>query len=715
MVVETVQLRFSVTPQEKVPNCPACDSPLQSDAVGGLCPCCLLKHAMTDEVVASSPDEHEIVRIQGLFPELEIEGLAGEGGMGTVYRTRQPRLGRRVALKVLAKGRMSGVRDDFGLRFEREAKTLAALSHPNVVAVHDFGERDGLWYLLMEHVEGSDLRRTLARGKLPLNEALEIFLQVCEGLQAAHARGVVHRDLKPANILIGDDGRARLADFGLAKRFQADGQAVASNLTVSGVSMGTAVYAAPEQMKDPENCDHRADLFSLGVLLYELLTGDRPSGAFRRPSDKSSEVDPRLDAVVMRAMDEEPARRFQDVDEFRDSVLGIMDSRRCGETARKGWLAVLAGLVLFAVISLIAMRGDRSTEVRERTTEETLVGNLRDRNPASPFAKTPERLFILATDPTARDHCPGAPWEEDRADIIDLQVSPTNINGYRGPPMDHVVTVALTAEGSLVDWINTIPGKSIIPKELRDREVIDFCVKEEGNRSAALLANGELHAWRWWLDPEKQTVRVSETERIAFSRRERPVALKALSHDTIAALFVDGSVEVDPPDFQQLDSERLRGLGRLRDISGNLLALTWDGTLVDVRATDRPPNKPLVPLPLTNVRLVRDGPFLPVAILNDGGVWYWNENNSDVVGDYLVPTLSRAKTDSPVVDVRVLQSGDVRFAVKTETGRWYVSHGDLADDQRAEIQGASKVFREEHFVIGLMPVHPASESIDSKQ
>jgi tRNA A-37 threonylcarbamoyl transferase component Bud32 len=256
------------------------------------------------------------------FPQLEILEVIGQGGMGMVYRARQRKLDRVVALKVLSR---DAAKDPaFSERFNREARALARLNHPNIVTVHDFGETDGWFYLVMEYVDGADLRRVLQQGRLSPEEALRIVPVVCDALQYAHANGVVHRDIKPGNILMDREGRVKIADFGIAKLA---GQTSADvTLTQSKQSMGTPHYMAPEQVESPLTVDHRADIYSLGVVFYEMLTGELPLGRFAPPS-RRVQVDVRLDEVVLRALEKEPDRRYQQVGDVKTEVERITGSQ----------------------------------------------------------------------------------------------------------------------------------------------------------------------------------------------------------------------------------------------------------------------------------------------------------------------------------------------------------------------------------------------------
>ncbi len=230
----------------------------------------------------------------------------GQGGMGAVFRAQQTTLDRPVAIKVLLP---SGdvPREEWVERFRRESKALASLSHPGIVAVHGYGESDSLVWIVMEAVDGSNLRELLRDGDLSPDEALSIAPQICRALQYAHDHGVVHRDVKPENVLLDASGQVKLVDFGLAKL---DPEIQNIQATAGSQVLGTFRYMAPEQLDAPRTVDHRADIFSLGVVLYEMLTGQIPQGTFEPPS-KRVPVDERVDEVVARSLEREPERRYQ--------------------------------------------------------------------------------------------------------------------------------------------------------------------------------------------------------------------------------------------------------------------------------------------------------------------------------------------------------------------------------------------------------------------
>lgn len=306
-------------------NCPNCHKPLDEQAPQGLCPDCLLKAGWPTATEAEPSSEGftppSLETLAGLFPQLEIQELIGKGGMGAVFKARQPNLDRIVALKILPV--KQGTDPGFAARFTREARALAKLNHRHIVAVHDFGQVEGFHYFVMEYVDGLNLRQVQQAGTLSPKEALGIIPQICEALQFAHDEGVVHRDIKPENVLLDQKGQIKIADFGLAKMLGAERKNF--TLTEPNHVMGTPHYMAPEQVENPAEVDHRADIYSLGVVFYELLTGELPLGKFAAPS-KKVQVDVRLDEVVLRALAKEPQLRYQQASQVKTEVETIASS-----------------------------------------------------------------------------------------------------------------------------------------------------------------------------------------------------------------------------------------------------------------------------------------------------------------------------------------------------------------------------------------------------
>jgi predicted Ser/Thr protein kinase len=305
--------------------CPGCQKLMPPDVQTELCPACLISAGLNTgtqpggaKTGFTPPTMAEVAQ---LFPSLEILSFLGKGGMGAVYKARQPTLDRLVALKVLPPEIAKA--PGFTERFNREARALAKLAHPNIVAVHEFGKAGELHYLIMEYVGGANLREVERAGRLTPEQALVIVPQICEALQFAHNQGIVHRDIKPENILLAVDGRVKITDFGIAKIIGVTPEK--GGLTGEKDVIGTPHYMAPEQIERPGSVDHRADIFSLGVVFYEMLTGELPLGKFMAPSKKVL-VDVRLDEVVMHALEKEPERRYQHASQVKTEVQNIADT-----------------------------------------------------------------------------------------------------------------------------------------------------------------------------------------------------------------------------------------------------------------------------------------------------------------------------------------------------------------------------------------------------
>lgn len=309
--------------------CPRCEIPLASGDVDGLCARCLgalnFDAFTTDDGTGNDPASppSSVEELAPFFPQFEIHSCLGQGGMGVVYKARQKSLNRWVALKLLSPERAAD--PAFALRFASEAQTLAALSHPHIVGIYDFGEAGGMFYLLMEYVEGENLRQVLKAKRLTPAEALAIIAPVCDALQCAHELGIVHRDIKPENLLIHRSGTVKIADFGIARIMDQESPPEETSgkprpvTTAHTIAIGTPDYAAPEQLASVP-IDHRADIYSLGVVLYEMLTGERPGTDTVLPPSRRIKVPPAIDEMVLKALAKEPERRFKSAGEFHSRI-----------------------------------------------------------------------------------------------------------------------------------------------------------------------------------------------------------------------------------------------------------------------------------------------------------------------------------------------------------------------------------------------------------
>ena len=359
------------TDPEKSAKCPTCGERLPPDSPRGLCAACLMVGALEptvdgkSDVSASPPNSPPTLeRVRAAFPQFEILALIGAGGMGSVYKARQPQLDRLVALKILTVGN----RDErFTERFKQEAKTLARLSHPNIVTVFDYGETEGFYFLLMEFVEGLNLRQIMSAERLASEQALVIVPPICDALQYAHDLGIVHRDIKPDNILMDRSGRVKIADFGIARLLEqpvesgdkSEQDAGGEPSLTQDMILGTPNYMAPEQKSDPEVVDHRADIYSLGVVFYEMLTGERPDTTLTLPSQRV-QVDVRLDEVVLRALAKSPEMRFQSAEEFTKTLAQVTTKTSDSPakqsieeplSTRRRWITAFSAMpVIFAIM-----------------------------------------------------------------------------------------------------------------------------------------------------------------------------------------------------------------------------------------------------------------------------------------------------------------------------------------------------------------------------
>ena len=303
--------------------CSACGVALPTEGTGGLCPACLMDAVMQPTNDQGKPWQPPAAAdLAALLPQYEIECLLGRGGMGAVYKGRHLDLDREVAIKILPPDLISGDHD-FAGRFKQEARAMAKLKHPGIVAVHDFGQTaDGLLYFVMEFVEGMDVQEMMVReGRLHTADALAIAAHVCDALAYAHQRGVIHRDIKPANVIVAYDGHVKVADFGLAKFTNT---ADNSGFTLQGSVMGTPNYMAPEALLFDTSVDERADIYAVGVMLYQMLTGKVPRGVFEMPSLQVPGLDPRLDGIIVKAMREDREQRYPHATDLRADLNGVL-------------------------------------------------------------------------------------------------------------------------------------------------------------------------------------------------------------------------------------------------------------------------------------------------------------------------------------------------------------------------------------------------------
>jgi len=397
-------------------------SPDENAPLCGLAADDLLAAGLSTEPEAKAgegPPAPSCEELSAEFPSLELIELLGRGGMGAVYKARQRDLDRHVALKILRPGLDAD--SGFAERFTREARALAQLNHPGIVTLYEFGRTAaGRYFILMEFVDGVSLRQLLAAGRLAPREALAIVPPLCDALQYAHDRGILHRDIKPENILVDRLGRVKIADFGLARLTDSDEETLAT----VGVVMGTPAYMAPEQGATVGRVDHRADLYALGVVFYQMLTGELPKADDLQPPSHRVRLDVRLDEIVLRALEKDPQRRYADATEFRTRVEAMTTGPDCGAPAtaarKRSWrlrwrwaFALGAVVVLIGFIFLLVL--DDAVE-----REPEVVGN---KSVITGAVVSPE-AYALRPDATLLDAIAAAGGWTEAADLKRITIRP---------------------------------------------------------------------------------------------------------------------------------------------------------------------------------------------------------------------------------------------------------------------------------------------------
>jgi tRNA A-37 threonylcarbamoyl transferase component Bud32 len=533
-------------------SCPRCGAGLSAqEAVQGLCAGCLLVAALDSRAEGESAPRKPSPSIESLapqFPDLELLELVGQGGMGAVYRVRQKKLARFAALKILA---LDGdATPAFAERFEREARTLASLGHENIVAIYDQGRAGPHWYLLMEYVEGVSLRQMIRAREVDPRTALGLVAQICDALQCAHDRGVVHRDVKPENVLVDRRGRVKILDFGLAKLLGQEPRT--GTLTETGQIMGTPRYMAPEQWERPLSVDHRADIYAVGVVFYELLTGELPIGAFQLPSHFASSlgaIDARVDPVVMKTLAKEPERRYQHASEVSTDVQRIASGPAApapsvAKTTSAGmpaWFAIpaIGCLVVLVVVFVFTLFfGTRLRDASEKAAA-TGLGYLDGSGAQSVLdgAGPGEQAVPLVRDPATGEFV-AAPQAAagDASDVASL----ADRNAL--PP---AADAALSPEQRLAQErrIDALPGPPLAPVPAPDAPA------EQVRRAEAKLDA----LWRVYLTFELPRTRVEVLSPTLVNLRVWP-----LDDSEIARLAAFADALYEPSEFELGDGPRPR-------------------------------------------------------------------------------------------------------------------------------------------------------------
>ena len=335
----------------------------------------------------------------------------GEGGMATVYKAYDTRLERHVAVKVILPQKLHA--DKFVKRFDREAKALAQLSHPNIVKVIDYGDHEGQPYLVMEYIPGGTLKQKLAGGSIPWKQAIQILIPIARALSFAHQNKIIHRDVKSTNILITQNGEAMLSDFGIAKMLETD---ETLELTGTGIGVGTPEYMSPEQAQG-KAVDERSDIYSLGIVLYEMITSRKPfqadtpiavvwklaSEPLPSPKQFIKDLPDPVEGILLKALAKDPRHRFQNMDamihvwENLQTQNKFFPSLRLNNKSafRWGLGVLLASIILFSVFNFVSKAGNAPAPTADLLQASTEIATIALPSPSSSATKAPTEISTL--------------------------------------------------------------------------------------------------------------------------------------------------------------------------------------------------------------------------------------------------------------------------------------------------------------------------------
>ncbi|MFO1441120.1 MAG: protein kinase [Verrucomicrobiaceae bacterium] len=472
-----------------------------------------------------------VEQLQAALPQYEISEFIARGGMGAVYKGMQTALKRPVAIKVLPPEADSGDLQ-FAERFKREAQAMARLSHPNIVAVHDAGQTaGGLLYFVMEYVEGTDVAQLIAsEGRISTRKAAQIITAVCDALAFAHEEGIIHRDIKPSNIMIDRKGRVKVADFGLAKSVHVE----STMITRSDMAMGTPDFVAPEALIPGMSVDQRADLYAVGVMLYQMLTGRVPRGRFDPPSQVVPKMDKSLDAIVDKAMQTDRDKRYstatelkRDVEKVAAKVMkggredtlarakkgssqgsagtparpsspgGEAAKHEAGKSARAPLLAAAA--VIFLGLGAWFVMGKKSGKDTASDAAQGAAATAGGTEPKKSFFPLPMAQRPAQSGKVVMWRLDGQPVDPNDPeaklppglDEVVMLASGSGQTGGADPDKTARHLLALKSDGSVVAWGGNGDGVSLVPSGMRDVVSIAAC----GDLSATLDAKGRLMAW----------------------------------------------------------------------------------------------------------------------------------------------------------------------------------------------------------------------------
>jgi serine/threonine protein kinase len=521
--------------------------------------------------------------LEAMLPQYDQWVMLGCGGMGAVYQARQTSLDRLVAIKVLPP-QAAEDEAEFVERFTNEARTMAKMNHPAIVAVHDFGETsDGLPYFVMEHIDGTDVAKMIqAQGKLTAEHALAITAHVCDALAYAHEHGVVHRDIKPANILINMEGAVKVADFGLARMHD---PAQTSGLTQGGMTMGTPDYVAPEALITGVMVDGRADLYAVGVMLYNMLTGEIPRGFFKLPSEKTG-CDARFDAIVRKAMEQDVAKRYQTAREVRrdlDQILTVPVAKAKTQPQRPAggmlprpiqhlpppppkstpWGLIAAALIVIGGGAFFLMpRGDSKPAPQEAAEAKTDSMAKDEPAPAPKATVEPAKTMpapvpvVVQSDPNAPKGSPLSKYpvlshKGHHYQVVEQRMNFSSALKHAESVGAHLATITSQEEQ---EWLeNVMP---VYVKEVSSRMVTIGAIREKG-------------VWRWITGEPFEYTRWASGPK--DQEPEKTLVLK-----------------------MTLGTDPVLGWGSGFETAGRSFIVEWDGTTQTAPAMPAPTTQPVV-------------------------------------------------------------------------------------------------------------------------
>ena len=516
--------------------------------------------------------------LQALLPQYDEWQMLGCGGMGAVYRARQVSLDRLVAIKVLPP-QAAEDEEEFTERFKNEARTMAKMNHPAIVSVYDFGETsDGLLYIVMEYIDGTDVAKMIqAQGRLTADHALAITAHVCDALAYAHEHGVIHRDIKPANILINMEGAVKVADFGLARMHD---PAQTSGLTQGGMTMGTPDYVAPEALITGMMVDGRADLYAVGVMLYNMLTGEIPRGFFQLPSEKTG-CDGRFDGIVRKAMEQDVVQRYQTSREIRrdlDQILTVPVAKAKPSARAAGgmpprpvqhvppppkgtpWGLIAAAVIVLGGAAFFFMSRGGSTpppetaEVEAAEQKGTTVPESKPTTESPEPSSTAPMPVVVQTDPNAPKGSPFSKYpvlghNGHHYQVVERRMTFSDALKHAESLGAHLATITSSEEQ---EWL-----EQVMPAYIRE-------VSDTATTIGAIRKNG---VWQWVTGEPFEFTRWNEAHK--KEEPEKTFVLKVT-----------------------LGSDPVLGWGMGYETAGRPFLLEWDGLSV-LKTAPAPPPPPV--------------------------------------------------------------------------------------------------------------------------